>query len=68
MMEWPEGNKVNIESLGKSSEHGKNLNIKSVKLLGSDSKIEFEVNDDGLNISDLGSKTGEFAHVLEISL
>ncbi|CAM3501831.1 alpha-L-fucosidase [Zobellia roscoffensis] len=68
MMEWPEGNKVDIKSLGKASEYGKDLNIKNVRLLGSDAKISFDVKDDALSISDLGNKSGDFAHVLEISL
>jgi len=68
MMEWTKDNRVIIKSLGTGSEYGKDLDIKQVKLLGDDRNIAFELNEDGLSIPDLGTKSGDFAHVLEISL
>ena len=68
MMEWPKDNRVIIKSLGTGSEYGKDLDIKQVKLLGDDRNIAFELSEDGLSIPDLGTKSSDFAHVLEISL
>ena len=68
MMEWPKASKVNIESLGKASEFGKDLEIKNVRLLGSDAKVSFDHTEDGLSITEMGKKSGDFAHVLEITL
>ncbi len=68
MMAWPKNGKVDIKSLGKSSEYAKNLIIKGIKLLGSDANVTFDQTDDALSISALGEKSGDFAHVLEISL
>jgi alpha-L-fucosidase len=68
MMAWPEAGKVSIESLGKKSEFGKDLNIKAVRLLGSDIKVAFDHTGKSLNITNLGKQSGKFAHVLEITL
>jgi len=68
MLDWPSNGKINIKSLGKASEYGKDLEIKGVRLLGSDAKINFEVTDDGLSITEMGKKVGDFAHVFEITL
>jgi len=68
MMAWPESGSVSIESLGRDSEFGKDLNIKGIRLLGSEVKVNFEHAAKGLNVSDLGKQSGEFAHVLEITL
>lgn len=67
MMAWPKGGKVTIESLATTSEFAKGLTVKSVKLLGSDAKVAFKQTEKGLEVSNLGSKSGDFAHVLEIS-
>lgn len=68
MMAWPEGGKVSIESLGKNSEFGKDLRVKGIRLLGSDVKVDFDHTEKGLNVTNLGKQSGEFAHVLEITL
>ena len=68
MMAWPEGGKVIIKSLGTSSEQAKDLKIKSIKLLGSDAKVSFKKTAEGLVVDDLGVKSGDFAHVLEIKI
>lgn len=68
MMAWPENGSVNISSLGKSHEFGKELNIKSVRLLGADIQATFEHGNEALSIKDLGEKKGNYAHVLEISI
>lgn len=68
MLAWPSSGKINIESLGSESEYAKDLNIKGVRLLGSDTKLTFDQTEKGLLVDNLGKQTGEFAHVLEISL
>ncbi len=68
MMAWPKNGEVAIESLGSKSEYAKGLKIKSVKLLGSDVDVKFEQKDEALSVKGLGSKSGDFAHVLEIKI
>jgi len=67
MMAWPKEGKVTIKSLGTASEHAKGISIKNVKLLGSDAKVTYKQTAEGLEVSNLGAKSGDFAHVLEIS-
>jgi len=68
MMAWPEGGQVNIKSLGKDNDYAADLTIKNIRLLGSDTKLRFDQTKDGLVVDNLGPKTGDFAHVLEISM
>lgn len=68
MLDWPSNGKINIKSLGKTSEYGKSLEIKGVRLLGSDAEVGYEVTEDGLLITEMGKKVGDFAHALEIAL
>ncbi|MGB5666888.1 MAG: alpha-L-fucosidase [Maribacter sp.] len=68
MMEWPKNGKVTIESLSTTSDYEKDIEIKGVRLLGSDVKIGYDQTEAGLIIKDLGTKKGDFAHVLEISM
>lgn len=68
MMAWPTDGNVTIKSLGKRSEFAGDLNISNVRLLGSDIKVNFDHSKSGLMVSGLGSKKGDFAHVLEISI
>ncbi|SDE72891.1 alpha-L-fucosidase [Pricia antarctica] len=68
MLAWPKAGKINIESLGSKSEYAKDLNIKGIRLLGSDAKISFDQTENGLSIENLGNKTGDYAHVLEITM
>lgn len=68
MLDWPATGNVNITSLASTSEYAKDLNIKSIRLLGSGTKVTFNQTETGLSVSNLGEKTGDFAHVLEISI
>ena len=68
MLAWPKNGKIDIESLGSANTYAEGLDIKAVKLLGSDAKIDFEQTKEALTIKDLGKKSGEYAHVLEISI
>ena len=68
MLDWPTDSKINIKSLAKGGEYSEGLDIKSVRLLGSDAQVKFNQTDAGLSVTELGKKVGEFAHVLEISL
>lgn len=67
MMAWPKNNEVIIESLAKDSEFGKEVNITSVKLLGSEAEVQFEQVPEGLKVK-LPGKTGDFAHTLAFQL
>jgi len=67
MMAWPKDGEVSIKSLGSASEFAKGVSVKGIKLLGSDAKVTFKQTAEGLEVSNLGSKSGDFAHVLEIS-
>ncbi len=68
MMDWPENGKLAIESLGKNSEYAKNINIKNVQLLGSDTTLEWSHKDTALHITLPTKKIGDYAHVVAISL
>ena len=68
MMAWPESGSVTIKSLATDSQYAKDLDVMGVRLLGSDLDIAFERTSEGLEVSGLGSKSGDFAHVLEVQL
>ncbi|WP_368662380.1 alpha-L-fucosidase [Zobellia laminariae] len=68
MLAWPENGKIDIESLGSANAFAEGVDIKGVKLLGSDAKIDFEQTEEALSIKKLCEKSGEYAHVLEISI
>lgn len=68
MMAWPKNGGVTIESLGKNSEYAKGIKIENVTLLGSKKDIVYKQAEKGLSITNLGDKSGEFAHTLEITL
>ncbi|TMU57293.1 alpha-L-fucosidase [Flagellimonas algicola] len=68
MLAWPKNNRITIKSLGSDSEFAKDLTIKSIRLLGSDAPIAFEQTAAGLSVKGLSGKSGDYAHVLEISL
>ncbi|MFS4466688.1 alpha-L-fucosidase [Maribacter sp. 2210JD10-5] len=68
MLAWPKNNEITIKSLSKTSEHAKGLDIKGVKLLGSDSQLTYDQTDEGLVVSNLGKQIGNYAHVLEITM
>jgi alpha-L-fucosidase len=67
ILDWPKDGQVIIKSLGSENQYAKDLNIKSIRLLGSNAKLSFDHSRDGLLVTDLGEKSGDFAHVLEIS-
>lgn len=66
-MDWPENGKLNIKSLGKGSAFG-SLKIKEVSMLGTDQKLTWEHNNDGLVVTFPKEKIGDFAHTLAISM
>lgn len=68
MLDWPSDAKISIKSLGAASEHAKDIDIKGIRLLGSEAKLTFTRTDEALTVEGLGAKTGDFAHVLEIDL
>lgn len=68
MLAWPKDGKIEIKSLGRGSEHAKDITIKGVRLLGSDVKVDYNQNEGELSVKGLGEKIGNFAHVLEISM
>ncbi|WP_282160557.1 alpha-L-fucosidase [Ulvibacterium marinum] len=68
LLDWPSDGKINIKTLGTDSGYAKDLDIKSVGLLGSSSKLDFDQTKEGLLVSNMGEKTGNFAHVLEIRI
>jgi len=68
ILAWPKGGKVLIKSLGGDSEYAEGVSVKSIKLLGSDAKIEFVKTAAGLQVKGLGEKIGDYAYVLEISI
>lgn len=64
-LDWPENNELVITSFKK----GNSLlteDIKSIDLLGSESKLRFEVKEDGLQIK-LPEKTGDYAHAFKFN-
>ena len=68
LLAWPENGKVVISSLSSTNELSKGINIKTIELLGSNKTIKYAQSEDGLIIEDLGQKSGDFAHVIEITL
>lgn len=68
LLDWPSDGKINIKTLGTDSGYAKDLDIKSVSLLGSSSKLDFDQTKEGLLVSNMGEKTGNFAYVLEIRI
>jgi alpha-L-fucosidase len=68
MLDWPADGKIEITSLGTENENSKNITVREVRLLGSGTKVDFEQAGDALRISNLGKKSGDFAHTLKISL
>ena len=68
LLAWPKNGKVVISSLSTTNELAKGLNIKNIELLGSTNTIKYTQSENGLTIEDLGKKSGDFAHVFEITL
>ena len=68
LLAWPKNGKVVISSLSTTNELAKGINIKNIELLGSTNTIKYTQSENGLTIEDLGKKSGDFAHVFEITL
>ena len=62
---WPQGGKLTIKSLGQGGTNS-GIAIKNIKLLGSDSKVVWTRDGNGLHLQ-LPAKSGEYAYVLKIS-
>jgi len=63
MMEWPEKNEVLINSIKQSEDK-----VSGVRLLGSESKINWSQNNNGLKVEIPTKKPCDFAYVLEITM
>ncbi|NJB35192.1 alpha-L-fucosidase [Croceivirga sp. JEA036] len=68
LLEWPENRSVVIKSLALGNAYTKGLQIKNIRLLGSDTSLDFDQNSTGLSLADLGKKKSDFAHCLEITM
>jgi alpha-L-fucosidase len=67
VLDWPEGGKVTIKSLGDGSKLWSG-EISDVKLLGSDEKVEMSRDRDGLHVTMPKSNALNFAYVLKIKI
>ncbi|SDX90264.1 alpha-L-fucosidase [Lutibacter oricola] len=65
---WPENGVVNITSLAKNSELGKDLNIKDLKVLGSTETIKWEQTNDGLKVTMPTKKPCEYAFTIALTM
>ena len=63
---WPSTGEAVIHSLGSATAGG--ANVESVALLGSDAKLQFQQQPDGLHIRLPGSDPGHFAYCFRIGL
>ena len=63
MMAWPENNNVNITSIDQNEDK-----VKGVSMLGSDEKIIWEQNEDGLKVTMPKEKPLDYAYTLKIEL
>jgi alpha-L-fucosidase len=63
---WPENGRITIKSLAKGSQYG-DRNIRNIQLLGSDSKLKWTRDANGLAIELPSNKTGQYAYVIKIS-
>ena len=66
LLDWPESRRVSIQSLAEHAETA-SINIRNVKLLGSEDEITWQRDDEGLHVELPESKPCEFAFVLEIN-
>ncbi len=66
VMAWPESGKVVIKALKNNNEY--KASVKSLKLLGFDGELQWNTNDQGLEITMPSEKIGEFAHVIEMKI
>ena len=63
---WPEGGKLNIKSLAAGGANGFQK-ISSIQLLGSDAKLTWKSDANGLHVQAPAQKTGEYAYVFKIT-
>ncbi|HEX7424732.1 MAG TPA: alpha-L-fucosidase C-terminal domain-containing protein [Terriglobales bacterium] len=63
---WPADGKVTIHSLGSSALKGQK--VQSVDLLGSDARLEWDQDPDGLRIQLPTQPPGKYAYVLRLPL
>jgi alpha-L-fucosidase len=63
---WPQDGRITIKSLAKGSQYG-DRDIRNIQLLGSDSKIRWTRDANGLAIQLPSQKTGEYVYVFKIS-
>lgn len=68
VLDWPKDGKVNITTLAKNSEYGKDLKIKEVAVLGSSEKITWEQTNEGLKVKMPTKKPGDFAYTIALTL
>ncbi len=68
LMEWPETNAVTIHSLATNNELAKGLHIKAVKMLATDTNVEWKQTKEGLEVALPKEKVGDYAFTLEITL
>jgi alpha-L-fucosidase len=63
---WPEGGKLNIKSLASGGANAMQK-ISNIQLLGSDAKLTWNTDANGLHVQAPTRKTGEYAYVFKIS-
>jgi alpha-L-fucosidase len=68
VLAWPKVGQLIVHSLGTGTPTGKNLRVGGVTLLGSDSKLEWKQEADGLHIRLPAQAPGEFAFSFRIAL
>jgi alpha-L-fucosidase len=66
LLDWPESRRVSIQSLAEHAETA-SINIRNVKLLGSEDEITWQRDDEGLHVELPESRPCEFASILEIN-
>lgn len=67
-LDWPEDGKVNITTLAKGSEHSKEINIESVRVLGSEETIKWKQTNEGLIVTMPSEKPCYYAYTINIVL
>jgi alpha-L-fucosidase len=63
---WPADGRATIRSLGSSALNFKDRTIQSVSLLGSEAKIEWHQDPDGLRVQLPAQPPGKYAYVLRV--
>lgn len=63
---WPESNEITIKTLAKGSQHYSEA-ISSISMLGSDAKLTWTRDENGLTVQLPSDKPAEFAYVLKVT-